>query len=113
VILGSRWKNKVEGMCGNYNDIEEDEFTDSDNGVYASNARDWGNHWKTIDNCADAGVDDDFDTCAVGELQANHLKTIIDVHLRQLSSRIQYQFCTLVIVSNEPQTSRTQAQVLN
>ena len=64
-MLGEEWMNKVEGLCGNYDGRQDNDFYDVSAGFFGTTARDFGNHWKTMDSCADAGLDDDFDTCEV------------------------------------------------
>ena len=48
VHLGSDWRNKVEGLCGNY----DGDMVNDLNGH--SNAVDFGNSWKFSSACADA-----------------------------------------------------------
>ena len=47
VHLGSNWKNNVEGLCGNYDGRQDNEF----NG--AKTAVEFGNNWKTKTLCPD------------------------------------------------------------
>ena len=77
VALGEEWKNKVEGLCGNYDDRQDNDFHDIVAGFYASTAHDFGNKWKTIDSCADSALEDDFDTCEVKCTMAQSLVLVM------------------------------------
>ncbi|XP_032895186.1 mucin-2-like isoform X3 [Amblyraja radiata] len=50
VTLDQRWKDKVCGLCGNFNDNTEDDLTTRFNSL-ASNSIEFGNSWKSTDSC--------------------------------------------------------------
>ncbi|XP_055509523.1 mucin-19-like isoform X2 [Leucoraja erinacea] len=50
VTLDQRWKDKVCGLCGNFNDNTEDDLTTRSNSL-ASNSIEFGNSWKSTDSC--------------------------------------------------------------
>ncbi|XP_051889494.1 mucin-2-like [Pristis pectinata] len=51
VTLDESWKNKVCGLCGNFNDDSEDELKTKSNSM-ASNSVEFGNSWKSTDSCS-------------------------------------------------------------
>ncbi|XP_051890116.1 mucin-19-like [Pristis pectinata] len=51
VTLDERWKDKVCGLCGTFNDNTEDDLTTKFNSV-ASNSIEFGNSWKSTDSCS-------------------------------------------------------------
>ncbi|XP_067915741.1 mucin-19-like [Heterodontus francisci] len=53
IILDPRWKNKVCGLCGNFNDDIEDDLTTRGNYVVTSFVE-FGNSWKTTQSCSNA-----------------------------------------------------------
>ncbi|XP_019623670.1 PREDICTED: uncharacterized protein LOC109469577 [Branchiostoma belcheri] len=55
-------KGKVEGLCGNYNGDQQDDFL-MPNGLTTELETEFGNAWKIHDYCADAGVIKD--TCTL------------------------------------------------
>lgn len=54
VKLDPRWKNKVRGLCGNYNDNEMDDFQTPSGGITEVSARIFGDSWKLQSYCPDA-----------------------------------------------------------
>ncbi|XP_069763813.1 mucin-19-like [Narcine bancroftii] len=52
VTLDTRWKNKVCGLCGNFNNELEDELTTKENSLVAS-FLEFGNSWKSMQSCSD------------------------------------------------------------
>lgn len=48
--LENRWKGKVQGLCGNYNGDELDDFMNPSNGVESSPIV-FGHSWKLEDSC--------------------------------------------------------------
>ncbi|XP_078091543.1 uncharacterized protein LOC144507913 isoform X11 [Mustelus asterias] len=53
VTLDTRWKDKVCGLCGNFNDNIEDDLTTKGNYLVTSSLE-FGNSWKTTDSCSNA-----------------------------------------------------------
>ncbi|GCB72444.1 hypothetical protein scyTo_0006307 [Scyliorhinus torazame] len=53
VTLDARWKNKVCGLCGNFNYDIEDDLTTKGNYMVTS-AVEFGNSWKTMESCSNA-----------------------------------------------------------
>lgn len=47
VHVGSEWRNKLEGLCGNYDGDMGNDFSGF------SNPTDFGNSWKLSSGCAD------------------------------------------------------------
>ena len=64
VSLGVSWESRVEGLCGNFDGREDNDFVHNRQ-FYASNAVEWGNYWKTITSCPDSTLPDDFTPCDV------------------------------------------------
>lgn len=53
IKLQPRWKNQVQGLCGNYNDNEGDDFQTPSGGVVEASPYIFGNSWKTQSTCID------------------------------------------------------------
>ncbi|XP_072418549.1 mucin-5AC-like isoform X6 [Chiloscyllium punctatum] len=53
ITLDPRWKNKVCGLCGNFNDDVADDLTTKGNSV-VTNALKFGSSWKSSLSCSDA-----------------------------------------------------------
>ncbi|XP_059842765.1 mucin-2-like [Hypanus sabinus] len=53
VTLDPRWKNKVCGLCGNFNDELEDDLSTKGNSLM-TNFVEFGNSWKSMRSCANA-----------------------------------------------------------
>lgn len=51
ITLAVRWKGKVHGLCGNYNDDAMDDFKTPSSGIESS-ATIFGDSWKLQDFCA-------------------------------------------------------------
>ncbi|XP_048466173.1 mucin-19-like [Rhincodon typus] len=51
VTLDEQWRNKVCGLCGNFNDDTEDDLTTKFNSLVSSSAE-FGNSWKSIQSCS-------------------------------------------------------------
>jgi hypothetical protein len=56
VHLDGKWKNRVEGLCSNFDDNSRNEFLDFETGKIALTANEFGKLYKMIDSCPD--VDD-------------------------------------------------------
>lgn len=54
IKLDPRWKNKVKGLCGNYNDNEMDDFQTPSGGITEVSTRLFGDSWKLQSYCPDA-----------------------------------------------------------
>ncbi|XP_017781781.1 PREDICTED: hemocytin [Nicrophorus vespilloides] len=54
VKVDPRWKNKVKGLCGNYNDNENDDFQTPSGGLTEVSARLFGDSWKLQSYCPEA-----------------------------------------------------------
>ncbi|XP_062929160.1 mucin-19-like [Mobula hypostoma] len=52
ITLDPKWKNKVCGLCGNYNDSLEDDLTTKGNSLVTSSVE-FGNSWKSMQYCSD------------------------------------------------------------
>ena len=65
VFLGSDYfgGNKVEGLCGNYNDISDDDFGADTN--LASSIAEQAAAWKIIPSCPEPDTDEEEDPCEV------------------------------------------------
>ena len=61
VKVDPRWKNKVKGLCGNYNDNEIDDFQTPSGGLTEVSAQLFGDSWKLQSYCPD--VEEVTDTC--------------------------------------------------
>jgi len=60
------YRSQVEGLCGDFNGIAEDDFRGVQDGHIFAKAQDFGNHWKTSESCSN--VDErlaDWDPCEV------------------------------------------------
>ena len=53
VIVRGRYFNRTSGLCGTYNDVEDDDFWVS-NGTIVTNPVEFGNSWKVDPDCDDA-----------------------------------------------------------
>lgn len=53
ILVYGRYRKKVVGLCGTYNDDRSDDFLTSSN-MTAENPTAFGNSWKTDPACADA-----------------------------------------------------------
>ncbi|XP_050302983.1 hemocytin [Anthonomus grandis grandis] len=62
VKIDPRWKNKIKGLCGNYNDNEADDFQTPSGGMTEASAKIFGDSWRLQDYCSEAL--DIEDTCA-------------------------------------------------
>ncbi|XP_051890122.1 mucin-19-like [Pristis pectinata] len=51
ITLDPRWKNKVCGLCGNFNDDLEDDLTTKGNSL-VTNFVEFGNSWKSMRSCS-------------------------------------------------------------
>ncbi|XP_078275996.1 mucin-6-like [Rhinoraja longicauda] len=51
ITLDPRWKNKVCGLCGNFNENIEDDLTTKGNSLVTSFTA-FGNSWKSIQSCS-------------------------------------------------------------
>lgn len=54
VKVDPRWKEKVKGLCGNYNDNEMDDFQTPSGGVVEVSPQLFGDSWKLQPYCPDA-----------------------------------------------------------
>lgn len=54
ISLSPTFKNRVEGLCGNYNNDGSDDFTS----VVAANAQEFGNLYATSGSCPHLGPED-------------------------------------------------------
>ncbi|XP_019623677.1 PREDICTED: mucin-2-like isoform X2 [Branchiostoma belcheri] len=63
IRLEPHMKNQVEGLCGNFNDDQNDDFTSPSGGPASQLANEFGDSWKVHDYCMDAVVVED--TCAL------------------------------------------------
>ncbi|KRT80045.1 hypothetical protein AMK59_6836, partial [Oryctes borbonicus] len=61
IKLQPRWKNRVKGLCGNFNENEADDFQTPSGGVVEASAYIFGNSWKTQATCIDP--EEIIDTC--------------------------------------------------
>jgi hypothetical protein len=64
VYVSRKWFNKLEGLCGNFDGIRNNDFENPDRGLYAHQASEFGDFYRTIGTCPD-GISDDFDPCVV------------------------------------------------
>ncbi|XP_030749920.1 hemocytin [Sitophilus oryzae] len=62
VKVDPRWKNKIKGLCGNYNDNEEDDFQTPSGGLSEASAKIFGDSWRLQNYCPEALEVED--TCA-------------------------------------------------
>ena len=63
ISLGSKFHNRVNGLCGNYNGKEGDELKS----VVKANNQEFGAYWATSGNCPQLGPDDvSTEPCKVG-----------------------------------------------
>lgn len=53
IKLQPKWKNRVQGLCGNFNENEGDDFQTPSGGVVEASAYIFGNSWKTQSDCID------------------------------------------------------------
>jgi len=65
IFLSIRHKNKVRGLCGNFNDNEDDDFHDLQSGLIVNTPMEFGNIWKAVPSCPDLAGDQDYDPCLV------------------------------------------------
>ncbi|CAB3386136.1 Hypothetical predicted protein [Cloeon dipterum] len=61
VHLDPKWKNRVRGLCGNFNDNEQDDFQTPSGGVSEASARVFGDSWRLQPQCLEAS--DPKDAC--------------------------------------------------
>ncbi|XP_033761285.1 SCO-spondin-like isoform X2 [Pecten maximus] len=52
IYLGSQWRERVEGLCGNYDGIDNNDYQ-SQNGMNTQDVTEFANSWKTSSACAD------------------------------------------------------------
>ena len=66
ISLDTKYMNRVEGLCGNYNEVggEPDEF----GSVVAANAQEFGNKFRTNTHCPLVDPDTIHDPCEVRTL---------------------------------------------
>lgn len=67
IFLDPMYRGEVEGLCGDYNGVADDDFKGVKDGHVFTKAQDFGNHWKTSESCSN--IDDsmqDWDPCKVG-----------------------------------------------
>lgn len=46
VKVDPRWKEKIKGLCGNYNDNEQDDFQTPSGGLAEASAKIFGDSWR-------------------------------------------------------------------
>lgn len=51
VKVDPRWKSRVKGLCGNYNDNEADDFQTPSGGITEASANIFGDSWKLQAYC--------------------------------------------------------------
>ncbi|XP_041486043.1 mucin-2-like, partial [Lytechinus variegatus] len=51
VKIAPKYKGKVGGLCGNYNDLSDDDFMSPDGGLPETSALTFGDSWKVDDYC--------------------------------------------------------------
>lgn len=59
VSLSDEYKKKVEGLCGNYDDVSTNEFE------LSATPLGFAKRWKTSTTCPDKDTPVGFDTCEV------------------------------------------------
>nr|XP_056707940.1 mucin-5B-like [Euleptes europaea] len=52
IVIDETYHNRTSGLCGNFNNIETDDFR-TISGIVEDSASAFGNSWKTMANCAD------------------------------------------------------------
>ncbi|KAF7263559.1 hypothetical protein GWI33_001874, partial [Rhynchophorus ferrugineus] len=62
VKVNPKWKGKIKGLCGNYNDNEEDDFQTPSGGLSEVSAKIFGDSWRLQTYCPEAL--EVSDTCA-------------------------------------------------
>lgn len=62
VKVDPRWKEKIKGLCGNYNDNEQDDFQTPSGGLAEASAKIFGDSWRLQTYCPEAL--ELTDTCA-------------------------------------------------
>jgi hypothetical protein len=79
IFLPDDFKNRVEGMCGNFNDDMTDDFTDSTGYDAGGDAQEWGAHWKTDSTCADVDLPTDYDPCEENPLRRSWSNAVCEL----------------------------------
>ncbi|RZC00579.1 C8, VWD, and/or TIL domain containing protein, partial [Asbolus verrucosus] len=54
VKVDPRWKDKIKGLCGNYNDNDADDFQTPSGGITEASAKIFGDSWKLQTYCPEA-----------------------------------------------------------
>lgn len=54
IRIDPRWKDKVRGLCGNYNNNYEDDFQTPSGGITEASAKIFGDSWKLQSYCPEA-----------------------------------------------------------
>jgi von Willebrand factor len=54
VKVDPRWKDRVKGLCGNYNDNDADDFQTPSGGITEASAKIFGDSWKLQSYCPEA-----------------------------------------------------------
>ena len=52
IYIDSRYKNKMKGLCGDYNGEANNDFSVSGSDILTSTAQGFGNSWRTMQSCA-------------------------------------------------------------
>ena len=65
IWLHQQYRGRVEGLCGNFDGMQENDFSIQSEGAFFTNAVDFGDYYKTQPSCPNAGLPDSHDTCEV------------------------------------------------
>ena len=80
VMLSPRHSGDVEGICGNYDGIYDNDLNDVSSGQIAATPRDYVSMWKTSSSCPDPDLPEDYDPCAVRST------SVLNICILQISS---------------------------
>lgn len=65
ISLPEKYKGKVEGLCGNYDDNVQNEFNDLSTGQLAATPMEFAKRWKTLATCPDLMSNVEISPCDV------------------------------------------------
>ena len=66
VYIDHIYRNKMEGLCGNYDGVANNDFDHAGNDDLTTTAQAFGNSWRTTSSCpaTDKSLSDDYDPCS-------------------------------------------------
>lgn len=93
VHLAAHLRGQVGGLCGNFDEDTENDFT-THQGSVESTAEVFGNSWKVSPSCPDVENQDLQDPCAVSSVRQTHTNADI---LKAKNDRSLFFSCKLIV----------------